>query len=275
MHDGLCLRIIAMDTKKTLPGTRAAVHCLVYLLLCLASLSLASCKALWPVMAVRVSLPAMPPVWSGADGWELDWRCLDVRGEAMAANPGDTLVLFLPRTGFAAIRCKPVFGTSRGLPYGAIWPLETESRRELGLSPGGGFSAELAFRLYQGGYDAGDFNLGRLAREAELRVADPWDCDMGALAWAAAEGRFRADYLRAPGRSVVMVHGLPGWMAPASPWGKVLEPDAQGQVTLSASPGIHRWFGSDQELVVSVSSDGSSEWILRGTAGRVMQKVLP
>lgn len=256
--------------------TRLVVWSLLWLaVICLAILPLASCTALWPVMAVTVTLPAFPEVWSGAEAWELDWRSMVDLGENHLASPGDTLVLFLPRTSSAAIRCKPVFGIARGLPYGAIWPLHAEPEGVLTLSPRGGLSAELAFLLYQGGYEAAGFNLGRYAVEAELRMADPWDSDLAALARAVAEGRFRADYLRTPARTRLTVSGLPGPMAPGSPWGTVLEPDAQGQGVLTASPGIHRWFGNNQELVVSVSPDGSSEWILRGSTGRVRENVLP
>ena len=252
----------------------------VCLLLCLAGICLAgptlvSCKAFWPVMAVTVSLPAFPAVWSGADAWELDWRSMDALGETRVAAPGDILVLFLPRTSSAAIRCKPVFGTARGLPYGAIWPLHADEEGGLLLSPGRGLSAELAFRLYQAGFDAEGFNLRRFAAEAEERMPDPWDSDLAGLARAVAEGRFRADYLRTLARTPLVVFGLPGVMAPDSPWGMVLQPDPQGQVALTASVGVHRWFGVNQELVVSVSPDGSSEWILRGATGRVMEKVLP
>jgi hypothetical protein len=226
-------------------------------------------------MAVRITLPAFPPHWSGADCWELDWRSMDVTGEACSAMPGDMVVLLLPRTTAAAIRCRPVFGTSRGFPYGAIWPLDLPYGQELELDSSGGLAAELAFRLYQGGYDAACFNLRRFAVESESRQDDPWDSDFAGLAHAAAEGRFRADHLNAPGRFPVVVHGLTGPMAPDSPWGTVLEPDLLGQAVLMVSPGFRRWFGSTQELVVSVAPDGSSEWMLRGRAGKVMQKVLP
>ncbi len=206
-------------------------------------------------------------------------------GPVLFAAPGDTLILFLPRTSFAAIRCRPVFGSCRGLPYGTIWPLDAgapvsgdvaaDPERVLSPDARGGLAAELAFCLYQGGWDAACFNLRRFAGEAELRMTDPWDSDLAAQAIAVAEGRFRADYLRTPDKTLVGVSGLLGDMASDSPWGETIKPGAQGQATLAVSPGVHRWFGCTQELVVSVSSDGSSEWILRGTDGRVMQKVLP
>jgi hypothetical protein len=235
-------------------------------------------------------MPEFPSAWSGADAWELDWRNLSTVGAARMAFPGDTLVLVLPRNGFAAVRCRPVFGSSRGHPYGAIWPLDSarldSSTQNSGilvfgpegalvLDAGGGLAAELAFRLYQGGWDAAGFNLRRFALEAELRMSDPWDSDHAVLAQAVAEGRFRVDYLKAPVRIPVGVSCLPGEMASDSPWGTTIQPDVQGQAVVEASPGIHRWFGCDQELVVSVVSDGAAEWILRGTDGRVMRKVLP
>jgi len=265
-----------MEIQRKRAGTRHSCRCLVYVVLSLANLGQqAACKAFWPVMAVPVQLPALPLAWSGAEGWEVDWRSLDLVGESLLASPGDSLVLFLPRTGFAAVRCKPVFGSARGLPYGALWP--QDSGPEIRLSPGpeGGLAAELAFRLYQGGYDPAKFNLRRFTLEAELRMTDPWDSDMASLARAAAEGRFRADYLKTPARYPLAVWGLPGPMAADSPWGQVLMPDDQGQASLTVSPGIHRWFGGAQELVVSVSAEGSTEWMLRSLEGRVREKILP
>jgi hypothetical protein len=241
-------------------------------------------------MAVRVSIPELPPAWSGADGWELDWRSLETIGATCLAEPGETLILFLPRTSFAAIRCRPVFGSSRGHPYGAIWPLdtcpaanvqggvpvlETGQAALLELQPGGGLAAELAFRLYQGGWDAANFNLRRFSVEAERRMADPWNSDLAILARAVAEGRFRADYFRTPDKTSVGVSSLPGTMVSGSPWGTIVLPDPQGKAVLSVSPGIHRWFGHAQELIVSVLSDGTSAWMLRGTDGKHMQNVLP
>ena len=269
-----------MKTLNKKQGTWGLSLYFVYPLLCLAGIGLAgptlvSCRAFSPVMAVTVSLPAFPVAWSGAEAWELDWRSLDTLGETRLACPGETLVLFLPRTSSAAIRCKPVFGTARGWPYGAIWPLQVDAEGAILLSPGGGLSAELAFRLYQAGYEAENFNLIRFAAEAELRISDPWESDLPGLARAAVEGRFRSDYLKTPARTQLVVLGVSGVMAPASPWGTVLQPDPQGQVVLTAPVGVHRWFGVDQELVVSIPSAGSPEWLLRGAKGRVREKVLP
>ncbi|MDX9957450.1 MAG: hypothetical protein RBT68_03315 [Spirochaetia bacterium] len=279
-----------MKNYGHVPTRLRATSSFIYCVLGLASLSQAACTIPWPELSVSVVMPELPPAWSGADGWELDWRSLSTVGEACMACPGDTLVLPLPRTGFAAVRCRPVFGSFRGQPYGAIWPLDSsgldsgtlgsgtlvsEPESTLVLDAGSGLAAELAFRLYQGGWDAAGFNFRRFAEEAELRMADPWDSDLAAVAQAVAEGRFRADYLKTPARIPVWISGLPGDMASDSPWGKSIQPDAQGLASIEASPGIHRWFGYAQELIVSVSSDGSAEWILRGADGRVIQKVLP
>jgi hypothetical protein len=277
-------RDTGMKNQETTPChsrvTSRFLSLVLCLVLCLAGMNLVACSPVWPELAVSVVLPEFPPAWSGADGWDLDWRSLSMTGAVRLSLPGDTLVLFLPRTGSAAIRCRPVFGSFRGHPYGSIWPLDAgtlDSRPEGVLIPdaGGGLAAELAFRLYQGGWDAAGFNLRRFAQEAELRMADPWDGDLAVLAQAVAEGRFRADYLKAVELVPVLVSGLSEDLASDSPWGSAIRPDSYGQAIPAVAPGIHRWFGSAQELVVSVSSDGSAEWILRGEDGRLMQKVLP
>ena len=280
MRDRSAWRRKGMKKQDAVLGQRPGKNRYFRFLVGLACLGHFSCAAPWPEMAVLVVMPELPTQWSGADGWELDWRSMTMVGQVSLAAPGETLCLFLPRTSSAAIRCRPVFGSSRGHPYGAIWPLAIEPAGGragvLRLEPGGGFAAELAFRLYQGGWDAGNFNLRRFAMEAVSRMADPWDSDLSVLARAVAEDRFRADYLKTPGTILVTVSGLSGVMASDSPWGRSITPDAQGLAILAASPGIHRWFGYNQELVVSVFSDGSSsEWILRGIGGRLMQKVLP
>jgi hypothetical protein len=276
---------MGMKNHHYLPDRNWSTRCFFCCVLGLASMHQIACTALWPELSVAVVMPDMPTAWSSADGWELEWRTRSTVGVAYLACPGDTVVLPLPRNAFAAVRCRPAFGSFRGQPYGAIWPQDSagldsgilESAPEGVLIPDawGGLAAELAFRLYQGGWDAAGFNLRRFAEEAELRMTDPWDTDLTVLALAVAEGRFRADYLKTPASTTVLLWGLPGYMVSDSPWGKSIQPDAQGQASIAASAGIHRWFGCAQELVVSVSSDGSAEWILRGADGRVMQKVLP
>ena len=285
-RDGRLWRIRGMRQRESLRGdSYKNRHLLGYCCAWVLALSQSACTMPWLDLAVTVIVPDFPPVWAAADSWELDWLSLKTGGEPRRAHPGDILVLRLPRTELAALRCRPVFGSYRGLPYGAIWPssahtggawaLAADSRLVLCPDAKGGLEAELAFRLYQGGWDAANFNLERFSVEAVNRMADPWDCDFTILAKAVAVGGFRADYLSNPDKVQFMVYGLPTEMASDSPWGLPIRPGPLRSALVSAAPGIHRWFGGAYELVVSVSDRGSVDWLLRGSAGNLIQNVLP
>lgn len=237
--------------------------------------ALQCCSLAWPSLLVRMTMPELPAVWVGARLWHVDWQ---TRGWAShdCAAPGETLLLKLPRTTMAAIRCWPVFAEGYGRPYGALWPAEaTKGPDGMVLLPdaAGGLSAELAVRLYRAGLDPAGFDLPRFGREAEQRMSDPWSVDLSMLASALAQGRFRSDYFRNLPTYPVEVHGLGGLMAPDSPWASALLPDLLGVAQLSMAPGVRRWFGNGQELVVSVSADGAAVWLIRN--GTVIENSLP
>jgi len=219
-------------------------------------------------MPVAVFLPEFPLAWAGADAWELSWVADGVSGGPVRAKPGETAVLGLPRGREAAVSCRAVFGDELTLPYGAVWPQWLFDDMMVRLTAAGGYAATLAAALYRAGYRACAFDLPRFALEAEERLADPWDVDPATLAVIVAERRFRSDHLNDREREVVVVTGLPGTLAPDSPWGSVVVPDDTGAAIVEVSlDRVRRWMGGGYELTVCVSSGEGPAWTLSGPEG--------
>ena len=232
---------------------------------------------------VTVIAPEFPAAWSGADAWEL--LCSGPGSTPRRARllPGQRLGLVLSRTAPAAIECRPAFGRFLGLPLGSLWPLDAREDGSLAPDARGGYAAALAAALFRGGLDPG-FDLPRFAREAERRMADPWDRDPAGFAPEVAAGRFRADWLGQPERFAFTVGGLPCALAPDSPWGTALVPDPDGSATGSMAAGVRRWMGGGYCLAVSMDGEGSFAWALAGpdpadgadpAAGTLTVKALP
>ena len=224
-----------------------------------------SCQPLIGGMTVPVVLPDLPPAWADADGWELSWLSSDGSGGPVRAAPGSALELRLPRGGEAAVLCRAVYGNSMTLPYGAPWPQGLPDDGTLRPSAAGGYAASLAAAFYRAGCETCPLDLPRLAREAEARLADPWDIDPASLSPFVAGQHFRVDYLRAPARVQAAIGGVARALAPDSPWGRGAVPDGSGNVTLELAPGrVRRWMGGGYELAVSISSLGDVVWTLAG-----------
>lgn len=224
-----------------------------------------ACEAGWAYCSVTVRAPDMPAAWSGAggaDAWELRWTWLGGAGGPVTLSPGQLAALALPRTGAAAIECRPAFGQRRGKPLGAMWPADRRADGSVEPDGPGGYAASLASALFRAGWDAARFDLGRFGREAALRMADPWDREPASFAAAVAEGRFRADRLNQPSRFSVTLGGIPCALASDSPWGGVLVPGQDGLAHIEMAAGLRRWFGSGYSLSVSVDASGSACWSL-------------
>ncbi len=231
-------------------------------------------------LRVSVLVPEFPPQWAEADAWELSWVSAAATGGPVLAAPGQELRLVLPRGGEAAVFCRAVFGSGRTLPYGATWPQGLSADGALRLSAAGGYAASFAAVFYAAGLWRCDFDLQRLALEAEARLADAWDLDPSALAVVAAERRFRSEHLNALDRVAVTVSGLAGTLVPDSPWGKPAAPDEAGVAIVELPPGrVRRWLGGGYELCVSVSSLDGAAWTLSGPeerpSGMRMKNELP
>jgi len=225
----------------------------------------ASCSPPFGDMPVRVELPALPAAWSGAEAWELSWVSADGSGGPIRAMPGTVAVLDLPRGYEAAVECRAVLGGGLSLPYGAPWPQWLTDDGTLRPSAAGGFASAFAVPFYAAGCGECGFDLVRLAAEAEGRLSDPWDVDPVALGRVAAEGKFRADYLKAAEPSSVAVSGLPATLYPDSPWGEPAVPDGTGAAVVTVARGrVRRWTGGGYELRVGVSSSGEAAWTLYG-----------
>lgn len=228
-------------------------------------------------MHAAVEVPEFPAVWSTADAWELSWVSADGAGAAMMLAPGSVADIRLPRLAEAALLCSARFGSSRSLPYGAIWPLDRLPDGSLAVTAIGGYAAALAAVLYRAGCTCCSLDLRRFVQEAAARLADPWDVDPAALAAVVAERRFSVEYLRPPPMVEVAVDGLDSPMAPDGPWSAAVVPDGSGHALVRvACGGVRRWFGGGYELVVGVSASGVASWTLGpGCSGKLMKKVLP
>ncbi len=230
-----------------------------------AVLALSACPLFTLGMPVQVVLPDLPSAWADAQGWELSWLSFDDSGGPVRAAPGSALELRLPRGGEAAVLCRAVYGNARTLPYGAPWPQGLSDDGLLGLDAAGGYAASLAAAFYKAGYGTCPLDLPRFAREAEARLADPWDVDPASFSPVVAGLLFRVDYLRTPVRGQATVGGVPCTLAPDSPWGRRAVPDGSGNVALELAPGrVRRWIGGGYELAVSISTSGDVAWTLAG-----------
>lgn len=228
-------------------------------------------------MRAAVELPDFPACWAGADAWELSWVSSDDSGQSLTIAPGSSVDLYLPRLDQAAILCSARFGSSRSLPYGAVWPLDRMQDGSIRVCASGGYAATLASVLYRAGSPCCWFDLGRFASEAVARLPDPWDIDPASLASIVAERRFSVDYLRQPEMVDVVIDGLGCAMSPDSPWGRVATPDGSGKALVRMACGrIRRWYGGGYELAVGVSAAGAASWTLApACSGIVMKNVLP
>jgi hypothetical protein len=226
-------------------------------------------------MHAVVELPDFPTGWAGADAWELSWVSAEDCGQPMTLPPGSRADLYLPRLHEAAILCSARFGSSRSLPYGAVWPLDREQDGSIRVSAAGGYAAALALVFYRASSLCCCFDLRRFAAESVARLPDPWDVDPASLAFIAAERRFSVDYLRQPEMVEVVIDGLVCAMSPDSPWGRAAIPDRSGQARVRIACGrIRRWYGGGYELAVGVSASGVASWTL-ACSGMLMKKVLP
>ncbi len=233
------------------------------ILLLLNWLLAAACSTPFPGMEVGIVVPELPAAWLGASGWEVSWISCDAGSEPLSAAPGTVVFLDLPRAREAAVFCSAVLGDGRSLPYGAPWPQGLAEDGMLHPSASGGYACELAAVLYECGAEHARFDLPRFAREAEARMADPWDIDPGSLAPLVVETRFRADYLEAPDPVAVTIHGIPCRMSPDSPWGTAIEADGSGSALVNLVPGrVSRWFGGGYALSACLSGSGEAAWTL-------------
>ena len=214
-------------------------------------------------MAVTVRLPDYPPCWEGADAWIVSVDEGFGAETAFRAGPGESVVLMLPRTGTAFVSCRAAFGSFLGKPYGALWPMQAESAgpgcSAFTLQPGaaGGWTLELARRLFSPDYDLSRFDYARLVRELEGRLPDPWALPPGKLAAPVLEGRFRLDYLREPPGVEAVLSGLPEGLRgrtliPESPWAPVLAVSADGNAAVRLHTEPRRWFLGSYTLVAGL-----------------------
>jgi hypothetical protein len=219
-------------------------------------------------MKVSVGVPALPPHWAEASAWEIFWVSAGASGGPTAASPGQVVELALPRGSEASVFCRAIFGASRSLPYGAVWPQGLSADGSLILGAAGGYAASLAAVFYRAGLRYCGFDLQRFALEAETRLADPWDLDPATLAVIVAERRFRVDHLNAPVRVAVTVSGLAGTLVADSPWGKPAVPDESGAAIVELPLNrVRRWLGGGYVLCVEVSSRDGPVWTLSGPEG--------
>lgn len=229
-----------------------------------------SCTLAAAELPVVVELPATPPAWAEADGWELS---ADGGSSWVPAPAGGRLVIGLARSRTAFIMARARFGLGRTEPYGAVWPqdaVDEGSRPLLRLGAGAGWAAVVGSALAGAGCDPGRFNLSRLAWEVEARTADPWRLDPYAVARAMLGGAFRADYLREPSLRDEALAGLPPALygrslASASPRGAALAVDGEGRAAARLGAVSARWVGFGYELSAGLSPEGETVWAARST----------
>lgn len=208
-------------------------------------------------MSIEICLTEFPETWSGADCWELCWETEDGSTGRVFASPGSKVSLDLPMAGSALIFTRALFGDNRTMPFGVIWPDGLEADGSLVPSAEGGWCASLALPLQRAGWDLRKFNWMKLRTALSARLSDAWVIDPETLCAALAEGKFRIDYLKEPQTRIeTRVSGIGEILFPASPWGKILVPDADGAVQCGIPPGASVWIGSGTCLRLSASAAG-------------------
>ena len=228
-------------------------------------------------MHAAVHVPALPAGWMDADGWELSWVSATERSQPVLALPGETVHLLLPRLEEAALLCSARFGSSRSLPFGALWPLDRDVDGTVRIGATGGYAAELAATFYRSGSAACLLDMRRFVAETVARLTDPWDVDPVGLATIAADRSFTVGYLSQPPMVDVPIDGLNRALSPDGPWSLAAIPDDSGRASVRVACGrVRRWFGGGYVLAVGVSASGLASWTLGAAdSGMLMEKVLP
>ena len=226
---------------------------------------------------LRVVLPPFPSAWASLPDqrFALSWR--GVRGErrSLSADPGSVVEIEVERGYPQSVLAIPS-SAGRGLkPAGALYPEAIAARGvavrgvaagsdgadELVLDWMGGYVAQVAAELEGSGLDPRLYALGRLAREAESRGADPWILGAPETARRLAERSFRATAFCDPKRYACSLPVGGAW-APESPF--ALAPRASGGgVEADLPAALWRFQGLDAELLVSGEEAGGFSWMLR------------
>lgn len=225
-----------------------------------------SCRLFPEWESVTVRLPEAPTAWADcgpAPAWEV--RAVWPGGEARAET-GPPIRLTLPRGETASVLAYPVWAGKELRPGGALYPLDGAG--SLALTWEGGYRAEAARVLIHAGVDPGRFDLDRFAREAVVRLGDPWLRPPAVFAESLAAETFRVNWLDPPPLFAVSALGLPGPAASESPFGPSLVPDGEGRADISLPPGVHRWYAAWGRVSVEVDEDGEAVWAVTVNSGQ-------
>ena len=206
-------------------------------------------------------LPPSPPAWIflGDLRMALTWKGPGGLLRSALVLPGTTLRIDVDRGIPQAILALPV-SMGRGLmPAGALYPeaLAGQGCDELVLDWKGGYSASIAFALAREGVDPWGYDLSRLADGALTRSGDPWLIPVLEAARRLVDLDFRIDAFTMPSRHAVNRPG-PGPWAPESPFAS--EPHS---LVALLPEGLWRFLGRDEEMLVSVDTDGGMAFVRR------------
>ena len=151
-------------------------------------------------------------------------------------------------------------------PAGAVFR-ESSARGSFPLAFDMGVAATIIARLARAGVPTSAVNIERLIREVGKRAGErQWDIDIEAVVDAFVDGEMHARKLEPTDGAGVVVEEVSGaWTRVDALRPEVLTADSEQGLTLAAlSPGTHVYAGNDtaQWLIVSVTSDGETGWML-------------